>query len=545
MQRKLRFMIFVTLIFSVLLVLSGGVMAQDEKVATIALFQEPATLDHRNYALNPSTFAVVWQIYEPLVYHDTRTDELIPGLAESWEQLDEDSYQFNLRVTNWHDGEPFTAEDVAWSYTRTDNRVGQYGLDPENPVEIIDDHTIIVNTNGPQGPFLRQNLALNMYILPEHILEPFLADARVAEYEETTDDDGNVVTAEEVMQQTLFSIDRGDLWTEPETFIGTGPFAYESWDRGQEIHLVANDDYWAGRPNIDRLIYRWVEDDTSRVIGLESGDFDMIIGVPTLDVERLQAEENIEVIISAGPNYRMLSMNQAVPALSDVRVRQAINYAVDQEEITSLYGNLASRTCGPLANISSFYNAEVNCYDLGSLEANQERARELLAEAGWDSSTTLTITITANDADEALLVQQYLDEVGINVEISEVDPATFRSTVRGGESELALNSWGNVVDPDHMYWVFSWSGLAETISGYQSETFNDLVITGQSSTDSAERFELYTEAQRVVVDDDSAAVFLYTLAELRAIRSDRLTGIESMPRPTDVFYFLRVADIIE
>ena len=81
MQRKLRFIIFLALIFGVLLVLSSGVMAQDEKVATIAVFEEPATLDHRNYALNPSTFAVVWQIYEPLVYHDTRTDELIPGLS--------------------------------------------------------------------------------------------------------------------------------------------------------------------------------------------------------------------------------------------------------------------------------------------------------------------------------------------------------------------------------------------------------------------------------------------------------------------------------
>lgn len=545
MHKNFRRSILLVLVFGLLLVVSGGIIAQDEKVATIGLFQEPATLDHRNYALNPSTFAVVWQIYEPLVYHDTRTDGLIPGLAESWEQLDEDSYQFNLRVTNWHDGEPFTAEDVAWSYTRTQDRVTQYGLDPENPVEIIDDHTIIVNTNGPQGPFLRQNLALNMYILPEHILEPFMTDARNATYEESVDDDGNTVTAEDAMQAALYSIDRGDDWTEPETFIGTGPFAYESWERGQEIHLVANDEYWGGRPNIDRLVYRWVEDDTSRVIGLESGDFDMILGVPVNDVERLQAEDNIEVVISAGPNYRMLSMNQAVPALSDVRVRMAINYAVDQEEIASLYGDLASRTCGPLANISSFYNADVNCYDLGSLEANQERARELLEEAGWDSDTTLTLTITSNSSDEALLIQQYLGDVGINVVISETDAATFRTTVRGGESEMALNDWGNVVDPDHMYWVFSWSGLAETISGYQNERFNELVLAGQNSTDPAERFELYTEAQSIVVDQDSAAVFLYTLAELRGVRTDRLTGIEPMPRPTDVFYFLRTADIVQ
>ena len=289
MTHRLQKFVLVTLMISLLFVISGLSIAQDEKVVRIGLSEEPATLDHRNYSLTASTFAVVWQIYEPLVYHDTRDDSLIPGLAESWEQLSETSYQFNLRQdVTWHDGEPFTADDVVWSYSRTPNRVAQFGLDPANPVEVIDDHTVIVNTDGPQGPFLRQNLALNMYILPEHILEPYYTEAREATYEETTDEEGNVVTAEEALANALFSIDRGDDWQEPDQIIGTGPFQYVSFERGSEIVLEANDDYWGGRPNIDRLVYNFVEDPNSRVIGLESGDFDLVLDVPEFDVRTPQ-----------------------------------------------------------------------------------------------------------------------------------------------------------------------------------------------------------------------------------------------------------------
>ena len=140
MRRTLRHITLLLLVLALLLVVSSNIIAQDETVAVIGLSTEPPSLDHRNYDLTSNTFAVIWQIYEPLLYHDTRTDELIPGLAESWEQLDEDSYQFNLRQgVTWHDGVPFTANDVAWSFTRTANRISEYGLDPAQPVEVIDD----------------------------------------------------------------------------------------------------------------------------------------------------------------------------------------------------------------------------------------------------------------------------------------------------------------------------------------------------------------------------------------------------------------------
>jgi peptide/nickel transport system substrate-binding protein len=538
MQKTIRTYLMLVLVMALFLTVTGLSVAQDEKVVTVGLAAEPGQIDPRNYTFTPSTFAVAYQIWEPLVYHDTTIDELIPGLAESWEILDEDSYQFNLRQgVTWHDGEPFNADDVVWSLTRTANRIAEYALDPAMPVEVIDDYTVIVNTDGPQGPFLKQNLALNIRILPEHILEPFYAEARAAEYEPTTDADGNEVSAEQVRDDTLFSIDRGDDWSEPE-YVGTGPFKFGSWERGTEIVLEANEDYWGGAPNADKVVFRWVEEDTSRVIGLEAGDFDLILGVPENDVERLQGMGDIEVLISPGLNYHMLTMNQSVPALSDVRVRQAIAYAIDKDEITSLYGDLATRDCAPLSVNSGFYNTEVNCYD-----HDPDRARELLEEVGWDSSQTLQLKIISDMSDEALLIQQYLGDVGINIEIQEVDAGSYYSEVRGGESELAMYDWGNVVDPDHMYWVYTSTILGGRVFSYNNPAVDELLLQGQQTADVAQRRELYNEAQRIIVNEDTVGVNIYSSAELRAYRSDRLTGMEPMPRPTDVFYWLRSVDV--
>lgn len=539
MNVKIRKSIFFVLVISLLLITAGVSVAQGEKTVTIGLSAEPATLDHRNYQLNASTFAVVWQLYEPLVYHDTRTDELLPGLAESWEQIDEDSYKFNLRRdAKWHDGEPFTADDVVWSFTRTENRRLQYGLAAENPVEKIDDYTIIINTDGPQGPFLRQNLALNMYVLPEHIMEPYYAEARSATYEPTTDSSGRELTAEQVKQDTLRLIDRGDRWTEAP-FIGTGPFKFSEWTRGTQIVLVAYDDYWGGRPNVDKLVFRWVEDDNARVIGLESGDFDLIINVPQAEVERLQGVENISMIISPGKGYSMLTMNQSVPELSDVRVRQAIAYAIDKDEIAEIYGDLVTRTCGPLSVSSPFYNADVNCF-----EYNPDAAKQLLAEAGWDPNESIQLKITANLSDEGLLVQQYLGDVGIKVDILEIDAASYYQQIRAGESELALYSFGNVIDPDHIYWVFTTSpGLGGPVFSYENPTVNDLLARGQRLTETNARREIYNQAQDIIVNQDTVAVFLYSAAVLRAYRSDRITGMDVMPLPTDIYYFFRSMDV--
>ncbi|HMR65080.1 MAG TPA: ABC transporter substrate-binding protein, partial [Anaerolineae bacterium] len=222
------------------------------KTVTIGLGTEPANLDPRNYVYTPGTFSVAWQIFEPLVYHDTRTDELIPGLAVEWEQLDPTTYEFKLREgVTWHDGEPFTAEDVAWTLTRGPRPILEFGLNPEQPVEVIDDQTIRVYTANPVGYFMVQSIALNLRIMPEHILGDRYADCRAAMAEQGLEADSTTEVCTEV--------EKNQVWT--ENIVGTGPFKLKAWEPGISLVLEANPAYWAGAPKIDELVFKWVEED--------------------------------------------------------------------------------------------------------------------------------------------------------------------------------------------------------------------------------------------------------------------------------------------
>ena len=496
---------------------------------TVGLGTEPPNLDPRNYNYTAGTFAVAWQIFEPLVYHDTRTDELIPGLAESWEQIDPTTYEFKLRQdVTWHDGEPFTAEDVAWTLTRGPRPIQEFGLNQDKPVEVVDDHTIRVYTANPVGYFMVQSIALNLRIMPKHILGDWYADCQTTMTEQGL--------AAESTGEVCTEVEKNRVWT--ENIVGTGPFKFKSWEPGVNIVLAANQDYWGGAPKIDEVVFKWVEEEATRIINLESGEYDLILGVPDTDIERLETVDNITVLKSPGYGYDMITLNEAVPALADPRVRQAIAYAVDKQSLMKLFPGVVTRTCGPLSTHSSFYNSDVNCYDY-----NPDQAKALLAEAGWDANTTLTLKTPPNQQNEAQLIQRNLQDVGIKVDLLTVEAGAYYQEVRDGQSELALYGFSNIVDPDHMYWVFHKDWILGTASAYQNDTVSSLLEEGQTTTDQDQRRQIYNEAQQIIVDDDAAAVFLYSHDDVRAYRTDRLTGIEEMPLPTDVFYWLRSAEV--
>ncbi len=505
---------------------------------TVGLGAEPPTLDPRNYAYTDSSFAIAWQIYEPLVYHDTRVDELIPGLATEWTQVDETTYEFVLREgVTWHDGEPFTTDDVVFTLTRSPRPINEFLLDPENPVEVVDENTVRVYTRGPVGYFLVQAISLNVRIMPEHILAPLYVECQTLMTENGMEDEETLAACEDA-EKAIETPE--NLLEGPEELVGTGPFVYSEATPGVEIVLTANEDYWDGAPNIDRLVFQWVTEDATRVVSLEAGDYDLILGVPDVEIPRLEEDENVAVLRSPGYGYEMLTMNQAVEELADANVRKAIAYAIDKDAIMSLYPDVAQRTCGPLSPLSSFYNDAVECY-----EYNPDQARDLLSEAGYaEGDLSLTLKTTPDRQNEAQLIQANLQDVGINTELITVEPGNYYSEVRGGESELALYGFGNIVDPDHMYWVFHQDFILGTASAYQNQTVSTLLEDGQTITDQDERAEIYDEAQSIIVDQDAVAAFLYSHDYIRAYRSDRLTGIESMPRPTDVFYWLRSAEVV-
>jgi peptide/nickel transport system substrate-binding protein len=508
----------------------GSTVQPAAKSITIGLGAEPANLDPRNYNYTAGTFAVAWQIFEPLVYHDTRTDELIPGLAESWQQIDPTTYEFKLRQgVTWHDGQPFTAEDVAWTLTRGPRPLQEFGLNLEKPVELLDDYTLRVYTANPVGYFMVQSIALNLRILPKHILGDRYTDCQAAMTEHGLEAEATGTICTEV--------EKTQVWT--ENIVGSGPFKLKAWEPGVRIVLEANSTYWGGAPKIDELVFKWVEEDATRIINLESGEYDLMLGVADTDIERLEAVDNITLLKSPGYGYDMITLNQAVPALAEKRVRKAIAYAVDKEALMKLFPGVVTRTCGPLSTRSSFYNAEVDCYNY-----DPDKAKALLDEAGWDANTPLTLKTPPNQQNEAQLIQRNLQDVGINVELITVETGAYYQEVRDGQSELALYGFANIVDPDHMYWVFHKDWILGQASAYQNETVSALLEQGQTTTDQAERRRIYHEAQQMIVDDDAAAVFLYSHDDVRAYRNDRVTGIQEMPTPTDVFYWLRSAEVV-
>ncbi|MCB0210921.1 MAG: ABC transporter substrate-binding protein [Anaerolineae bacterium] len=533
-----RYLTFVLLSVTVLAMITAcGTSSTDSaetpaaKSVTIGLGSEPPNLDPRNYNYTAGTFAVAWQIFEPLVYHDTRTDKLIPGLAESWEQIDPTTYEFKLREgVTWHDGEPFTADDVAWTLTRGPRPIQEFVLNPEQPVEVVDDYTIRVYTANPIGYFMVQSIALNLRIMPKHILAERYTDCQTAMDEKGLDD--------EATGEVCTEVEKNQVWT--ENVVGTGPFKLQSWEPGVNIVLAANPDYWGGAPKIDELVFKWVEEEATRIINLESGEYDLILGVPDTDIERLEGEENITVLKSPGYGYDMITLNEAVPALADARIRQAIAYAVDKEALMKLFPGVVTRTCGPLSTRSSFYNNTVNCYNY-----DPDQAKALLAEAGWDPATHLTLKAPPDQQNEAQLIQRNLQDVGIDVELLTVESGAYYQEVRDGQSELALYGFSNIVDPDHMYWVFHKNWILGQASAYQNDTVSSLLEQGQTVTDQEQRRDIYNEAQQMIVDEDAVAVFLYSHDDVRAYRSDRLTGLEEMPLPTDVVYWLRSADVVE
>ena len=533
-------------------------LAQPTRTVVIGLDAEPENLDPRNYNFNPATFAVSWRLFEPLLIHDTRRGALIPGLAERYEPLTPARYRFDLRQgVTWHDGQPFTADDVAWTLTRTPDRIKEYLLDPANPVEIIDRYTIIVNTAGEVGPFLLQTVALNWRILPRHIYEPLYAHYRAMSDSELLQVLAAVGVApgegETPLERALFEVERGALWQEPTDangnplYIGTGPFRFRRWERGAQIVMTANDAYWGGRPHIDRLVWRWEADAAARLAALEAGDFDLILDAPESEIERLRADEDIEIIASPGLNYRALTLNLRTPALSDLRVRQAIAHAIDVDALVNLFPpGMATRTCAPLPASSPFNSDAALCYD-----HDPDKARALLDEAGWNPATALRLTITEGDLPEAAAIRDALAEVGVMVNLETVDRDTHRLVVTQGRAEMALYTFANVVDPDHMYWVFhgDWLGAGKAagaggIFGYDDPDVNAWTVQGQTTADPEARRQAYDQAQRKIAQD-LPAIFLYSRAEITAYRADRLAGVTAMPRPTDVFYWLATADVIQ
>lgn len=463
-------------------------------------------------ASDSASHSIAGLIYNGLVKYD-KDMNIVGDLAESWDISDDGLViTFHLRKgVKWHDGKPFTAKDVLYTY--------QVTVDPKTPTayagdflkvkkaEVLDDYTFRVTYDKPFAPSL---ISWSSAILPRHLLE------------------GQDIT-------------KSSLARHP---VGTGPYLFKEWLAGQKIVLVSNADYFEGRPYVDGHVTRIIPDMATMFLELRARNIDMM-GLTPLQYTR-QTENNL--FRQSFDKYRYLAFaytylgyNLKHPFFADKRVRQAISYAINKEEIISgvLLG-LGKPATGPYKPGTWAYNENVKTYSY-----NPQKARELLRAAGWTKTNNdgflekdgrpFTFELVTNQGNEtrqkcAEIIQRQLKEVGIDVKIRILEWAAFiNDFINKRRFEAVILGWTIPLDPDaYDVWHSSKTAPEElNFISYKNPEVDALLEKARSTFDQKLRKKYYDRFQEILVEDQPYT-FLYVPDEL-VIISKRFRGIEPAP----------------
>lgn len=438
-------------------------------------------------------------IYDQLLRVSESGQEVEPCLAESYELSDDLlTYTFALRSgVTFHDGSPVTAADVKYCIDRvsTSEESGWLSLfSVVDSTEAPDGSTFVLKVKEPWAPMIA-NLAL------------FAASI----YPKAAHEELGV-----------------DLFEQP---IGSGPFMFESWQKGASIVLKKYPDYWIeGQPYLDEVVFAIVPDANARIVQLQSGDMDIASDVPFSQIDTLEADENIQVLVSPVGRVDYIAMNETREPFGDPKVRQALNYAVDKEAIIQvvLYGRAAvAQSALPRMR---FWNDENEPYAF-----DPEKARQLLSETAVADGFSTTLGVTAGDAEHAAvatIVKDQLAQIGVEVEIYEGESAAlYVDTFQGLDYDMVIMyHTTDTIDASQIsrYAMASRpDGTGALWTGYINDQIDELAQAALSEQDEAKREEMYFEIQKLGFDD-AFLLFLYFPDSRTGLRAD-VNGFEVLP----------------
>lgn len=458
---------------------------------TIAVATDPLTLDPRG-AMNIISWSLAYHIADPLVGKDKDLN-IVPLLAESWERPNPRTWRFKLRRgVKFHNGEDVTSQAVKATL--------DVMLDPElaktkkvqvssiirgnfrsvERVEAPDPYTVVIVTKTPYRPMLMGLAQLG--IVPVSGLDA--AEAYIAKP------------------------------------VGAGPYRFVEYVPGSRLVLEANETYWGQKPKFKRVVVRIIPENATRVAALQTGEVMAIFNVPPDTIERLRANKDVEVRDTLTTRHNYLYLQNDRPPFNDKRVRLALNYALDKEQITKgIFKGLAKPSTAPMGPATIYFNKSLKAYPY-----DLAKAKALLAEAGHPNGLKFVLGAPfgrfINDRQVAEAAVGQLAKAGFTVDIRVEEWGTSLANLLARKYDAFFGAYGGSTDPDYM---LSWLFMAKSsVIGFNKPEVEALLLDGLQATDEASARKTYERAQQIVWEDVPLG-FLYFQPEIVAFNK-RLKG---------------------
>ncbi|MDJ0981389.1 MAG: ABC transporter substrate-binding protein [Kiloniellales bacterium] len=475
------------------LVLPGTLAAKE---LTVGLASEPSSIDPHYHNLTPNN-ALAREIFDRLIMPDDK-QVLKPGLAVSWKAVDDLTWEFKLREgVKWHDGSPFTADDVIFTFERAPdvpNSPSSFGTYLKGKtIEKVDDLTVRIKTAAPY-PLMPNDISTFSIVSKKH---------------------GEGAGTED--------------YNSGKAAIGTGAYKFVEWVPGDRIVLERNDDFWGDKPEWEKVTIKPIKSGPARLAALLAGDVDFIEGVPTTDIERLR--DNTDITLSQGISNRVIYLHldhfrddspfvKAADGgaiknpLRDARVRTAISKAINRDAIVDRVMEGVAVKAGQLLP-EGFFGVSSK---LKPVDYDPEGAKKLLAEAGVPDGFQLTIhgpnDRYINDAKIAEAIAQMLTRVGIKTAVETMPKSVyFKRASRGGpdgtpEFSFVLVGWGagtgEASSPlkSLLHTYDKERGFGASNRGrYSNQEVDKLVERALSTIDDGKRAALLAQATEVAIED--------------------------------------------
>ncbi|WP_440954243.1 ABC transporter substrate-binding protein [Methanosarcina sp. Mfa9] len=411
---------------------------------------------------------------------------LKPGLATSWEQLEENTWEFKLRNdVFFHDGSKMTAEEVKSSLGNViakNPRVAS--MLKIASMEVVDDYTLKIETSE---------------------LNPILPG--VLHYPDTA-----------VISPSSF--DEAGEFVKP---VGTGPYKFESFDEQTRIlTVVKNENWWGGEVGLDRMVLKGMPDPNTRAMAIENGELDFTVDVPYSETDRINELDGINVEKYKTPRVYKIDINLGHEPLGDVRVRQAMSYVIDRYEIAEhvLY-NVGEPAAGPFLPTMVWANKDLQPYT-----RNLEKADKLLTEAGWvdtdgdgirdKDGKPLRLNLMTYSARPGLppmaeTMAAQLKEAGIDVEAEVLEFGAIYDRKEKGNWDLYLAAYNIAMVPDPEYVLSNWymTGGPDNGPGYSNPEVDSLIMEARKLTDLEERYRKFNEVEAIVYEEQPMILVAY------------------------------------